>query len=70
MNIFKLYGEASGQYLRIEKSRFFVGSVSANRIAALKNLLGLSTGSLPFSYLGVAIFKGKPKSILDTPMSH
>jgi len=26
-------------------------------------LLGFSIGSLPFTYLGVSIFKGKPRSI-------
>lgn len=29
----------------------------------LKQLLGFSSGSLPFTYLGVLIFKGKPKVI-------
>jgi hypothetical protein len=33
------------------------------------NLLNFNLGSLPFTYLGVPIFKGKPKSIWLQPIT-
>lgn len=63
MNLFQDYGSVSGQHLSIEKCRFFVGSMSHSRQLAIKNFLGFKAGSLPFTYLGVPIFKGKPKTV-------
>ncbi|CAJ2657200.1 unnamed protein product [Trifolium pratense] len=61
--IFKLYGQASGQLINHQKSKFYVGSISNARMLMLSNLFGFTSGSLPFIYLGCPIFMGKPKSI-------
>lgn len=55
-----MYGETSGQLLGLEKFRFYKGSASARRISELRDFLGFPVGSL-FSYVGVPLFKGKPK---------
>jgi len=43
------------------KSTIFSGSISNNRLQQILDLIGFQVGSLPFNYLGVPIFKGKPK---------
>lgn len=68
MTHFKDYGEASGQILSTSKCKFYTGSVSNSRIASIRECLGFSSGSLPFSYLGVPLFKGKPKRIHLLPI--
>jgi len=47
----------------------FTGSISTTRMNTLINLLGFSIGSLPFTYLGVPIFKGKPKAAYMQPIA-
>ncbi|GAU25788.1 hypothetical protein TSUD_222460 [Trifolium subterraneum] len=59
--LFQRYGEASGQIINPSKSTFYVGSISAARANRIADMLGFSIGTLPFTYLGVPIFKGKPK---------
>ncbi|CAL5186892.1 unnamed protein product [Lathyrus oleraceus] len=44
------------------ESYIFVGSVTEARLHHISNQLGFKIGWLPFSYLRVPIFKGKPKS--------
>ena len=39
----------------------FYGSISASRINQIADQIGFRKGSLPFTYLGVPIFKGKPQ---------
>lgn len=43
------------------KSTIFAGSISVSRLNQLINIIGFKHGTLPFTYLGVPIFKGKPK---------
>lgn len=62
MVLFKVYGEASGQNISPEKCKFYCGSLSHRRLAEIASVLGFNAGSLPFTYLGVPIFKGKPKT--------
>ncbi|CAJ2644686.1 unnamed protein product [Trifolium pratense] len=57
------YGANSGQRVSPHKSKLYGGSISSTRLTTLSNTLGFSLGSLPFDYLGVPIFKGKPKNI-------
>ncbi|XP_045802493.1 uncharacterized protein LOC123896099 [Trifolium pratense] len=57
------YGANSGQRVSPHKSKLYGGSISPTRLNTLSNTLGFSLGSLPFDYLGVPIFKGKPKNI-------
>jgi len=52
---------ASRQIINPSKSIVFYGSISPARIDQIVDLIGFNKGSLPFTYLGVPIFKGKPK---------
>lgn len=61
MQLFNSYAQASGQMINPSKSIVFYGSISTFRINQIVDLIGFSKGSLPFNYLGVPIFKGKPK---------
>lgn len=61
MSLFHEYTAASGQHLSLEKCRFFVGSMTPRRVSDLSNFLAFISGRLPFIYLGVPVFKGKPK---------
>jgi hypothetical protein len=63
LHIFNLYGQVSGQLINKQKSKFYAGSISNARLVTLTNLLGFTSGSLPFTYLGCPIFMGKPKQI-------
>jgi ribonuclease HI len=57
------YGDNSGQRVSPNKSKLFGGSINTTRLHSLSHALGFSTGTVPFDYLGVPIFKGKPKRI-------
>ena len=61
MHLFTSYALASGQVINPSKSTVFYGSISPARIDQITDLIGLNKGSLPFTYLGVPIFKGNPK---------
>ena len=61
MQLFNSSALASGQLINPSKSTAFYGSISTTRIDHITELIGLNKGSLPFTYLGVPIFKGKPK---------
>ncbi|MCH88157.1 RNA-directed DNA polymerase (Reverse transcriptase), partial [Trifolium medium] len=58
----------SVQAINPQKSTIFVGSISNARLQSIANSLGFSIGTLPFIYLGVPIFKGKPKAIYFQPL--
>ena len=61
MELFNSYALASGQHINLSKFTVYYGSISSTRIDFIANLIGFNKGSLPFNYLGVPIFKGKPK---------
>lgn len=61
--VFLNYGEVSGQLVKPKKSYIFACSISNHRLIQLANDLGFNIGFLPFTYLGVPIFKGKPKYV-------
>jgi len=61
MELFNSYAMASGQHINPSKSTVYYGSISATRIDLITDMIGFNKGSLPFNYLGVPIFKGKPK---------
>lgn len=63
MSLFKSYTETSGQFLSMNKCRFYVGTVSNGRRTVISNVLGFTEGCLPFNYLGVPLFLGKPRLI-------
>jgi len=61
-NLFTRYALASGQIVSTAKSSFFAGSISQDRKKnQIAEFLSFNLGSFPFNYLGVPIFKGKPK---------
>jgi hypothetical protein len=51
------------------KSTIYAGSIPQARVHQIALFLGFTIGSLPFIYLGVPIFKGKPKSIYLQPIA-
>jgi len=57
------YSMASCQQVNISKSIIYTGAMSSQRQQIIANMLGFSIGVLPFIYLGVQMFKGKPKAI-------
>lgn len=69
MSLFRRYSSASGQHLSLNKCRFYSGNISATNSALIASQLGFSAGHLPFNYLGVPIFKGKPRRIHLQPIA-
>lgn len=61
-NAFTMYGTLSGQKVSSEKYFICFGSsISPQRQSSLLNMVGISYGSLPFTCLGVSLFKGTPQ---------
>ncbi|KAI9198847.1 hypothetical protein LWI28_023034 [Acer negundo] len=62
MGAFRDYGNISGQLVNWGKSSIYFGSsISPSQIGSLQSLIGMQIGQLPFSYLGVPLFRGKPR---------
>ena len=51
----------SGQIISAHKSTLYSGSIPQPKLNLFIQLLGFQHGVFPFNYLGVPIFKGKPK---------
>ncbi|KAF1872494.1 hypothetical protein Lal_00016795 [Lupinus albus] len=68
-SLIKDYANASGQHANLPKCRFYTCSVNSRRIHQIADLLGFSQGNLPFSYLGVPLFKGKPRRLHLQPIA-
>lgn len=64
----KNYANCSGQMCNPAKSIMFAGSMSPSRHVMLANKIGFLVGQLPSTYLGVPIFKGRPKVIHFLPI--
>ncbi|MCH87787.1 RNA-directed DNA polymerase (Reverse transcriptase) [Trifolium medium] len=62
-DLFSTYAHASGQSISAEKSTIHAGSIPSPRLSQLVNYLGFKVGTLPFTYLGVPIFKGRAQLI-------
>ncbi|KAL8474714.1 hypothetical protein ACS0TY_031235 [Phlomoides rotata] len=61
--IFSAYGSLSGQVYNPAKSTVYFGTAVTRRVhRCMLRTTGISQGSLPFSYLGVPIFKGAPRT--------
>lgn len=56
------YVSISGPYINPSKSTIYASSITTGRLNYLVNYIGFQEGELPFNYLGVPIFKGKPKT--------
>ena len=67
--IFFNYAEVSGQLVNPQKSSIFSESISNRRLSQIASSLGFKIGSLPFTYLGVPIFRGKPKKSYFQPIA-
>lgn len=63
MKLFEDYGNYSGQVVNANKSKFYSRALSLSRILTISSITGFSHGSLPFNYLEIRLFKGKPKTI-------
>ncbi|XP_058775629.1 uncharacterized protein LOC131649906 [Vicia villosa] len=62
-NLFVSYSNCSGQFVSQSKSTIFCGAMVRSRQLELAQFIGFPLGSLPFLYLGIPIFRGKPKRI-------
>jgi hypothetical protein len=60
-DLFDTYALQSGQRINTAKSTIYFGSITQGRLNLIINLLNFQIGSLPFNYLGIPIFRGKPK---------
>jgi len=67
--LFTRYANCSGQIINLSMSSIHVGGVSNDRLNHMVNLIGFEIGTLPFTYLGAPIFKGKPKRIYFQPIA-
>ena len=63
MKFMEEYGLNSGQRVNKAKSLVFLGNHAYRHRIVIKRILGVSQGSLPFTYLGVPIFMGRPKKM-------
>jgi hypothetical protein len=68
-DLFTRYALCSGQVINLRKSSIHAEGISNPRLSQIVNLLGFSLGTLPFTYLGAPIFKGKSKSIYFQPIA-
>lgn len=69
LSLFHKYGAISGQIINHAKSTFYAGPISARRRNYIAALLGFSFGHIPFTYLGIPIFQGKPKRMYLEPIA-
>lgn len=60
-DLFDRYALASGQIINNGKSTIFFASITPARLNHIVSILNFNIGSMPFNYLAVPIFKGKPK---------
>ena len=62
-HLFDSYGKYSSQVVNAQKSKFYSSSIPLSRIRTIHSLTSFRQGCVPFNYLGIPLFKGKPKSI-------
>lgn len=60
IHTFTRYAQASGQIINTSNSTLYSRGINNSRLQHIVNLVGFNVGTLPFNYLGVPIFKGKP----------
>ncbi|KAK9282955.1 hypothetical protein L1049_011180 [Liquidambar formosana] len=63
LQFLEMYKEASGQQISEEKSAIFFSQGCSCRKDAILSSMGFKEGKLPFTYLGVPLFKGWPRRI-------
>lgn len=62
MSFFEEYGLNSCQIINKAKSHVFISKHIFYRRRSIANSLGIPIGEIPFNYLGVPIFRGKPRA--------
>jgi len=68
-DLFIKYAQVSGQCVNPAKSSILGGAISNYRLSSIATQIGFKIGSLPFTYHGVPIFKGKPKISYFQPLA-
>lgn len=68
MSLFHSCDLAFEQFINPKKCFFFPGSIPPHKMVEIKDQLGFKFGCLPFIYLGIPIFLGKPKNIHLKPI--
>ncbi|KAE9619300.1 putative RNA-directed DNA polymerase [Lupinus albus] len=63
------YAQASGQHINLQKSKFYTCNASPRKVVTLCSILGFNAGHLPFNYLGIPLFKVKPKRVNLQPIA-
>lgn len=69
MNLLKDYAQASGEHLNFSKCKFYSGNLSPAKSFKISSILGFSSSAMPFLYLSVPIFEGKPRRIFLQPIA-
>jgi len=64
----KSVDKTSDQFVNASKSKFYAGSLPLSRITSITSIIGFSQGCLPFTYRGILLFKGKPRTIHLRPI--
>jgi len=67
-DLFIKYAQVSSQCVNRAKSSIYAGAISNYRLSSIATQIGFNIGSLPFTYLGVPVFKGKPKNSYFQPL--
>ncbi|XP_058741658.1 uncharacterized protein LOC131614046 [Vicia villosa] len=65
---FKAYEDIYGQMVNCKKSSIYGGAMAHSRLNILASLTIFVIGSSPMMYLGLPIFKGKPKKVFLQPI--
>ncbi|KAI5414824.1 hypothetical protein KIW84_040331 [Lathyrus oleraceus] len=66
---FEEYVISSRKWVNCNKYFIFGGAMSSSRFNILDELFGFNKVTTPFNYLGVPIFKGKPKNVNLQPIT-
>jgi hypothetical protein len=63
MRFMEEYACNSGQEVNKDKSLLFLGTFAVPWQHNIQSIMGIKVGTLPFTYLGLPIFRGRPKSV-------
>ncbi|KAF1899534.1 hypothetical protein Lal_00019662 [Lupinus albus] len=67
-SLIKDYDQASGQHINSAKCKFYTFNGTTRRTSNLTTILGLNAGNLTLNYLGVPLFRGKPRRMRLQPI--
>ncbi|KAL6134653.1 hypothetical protein ACLB2K_066881 [Fragaria x ananassa] len=69
MSFMEEYAQNFGQAINTTKSQLFLSKSAIPRQMRITNILGINMSVFPFTYLGVPIFVGRPKSAFLLPIA-